>query len=304
MTFMTTNAERVEGLVYALAAGPGGVCFAASETGLYRSADGGVTWQSAYQSLLVDRPPLAFSVALSPDGQSVFAGAPGGVLRSADGGATWRIAGLGSPPPAIAALVVSPNYVEDGTLFAGALEDGTYCSTDRGVYWAGWNFGLLDLNVICLAVSPHFAQDETLYAGTETGVFRSTNGGRAWRETEFPLEPVLCLRELRFAPGPPAVCAADGALLAGTESGLYRSEDQGASWTQVAGVHGTVNTLVPMASGGLIACENTLLVSPDAGRTWAVWRDGLHFEGGIAALCALDDALLVAPASGGVLRLA
>lgn len=281
----------VEGLVYALAAGPGGLCFAASETGLYRSRDGGLTWQFAYESLHVDMPPLTLSVALSPDGRSVFAGAPGGVLRSGDGGATWHIAGLGSPPPVIAALVVSPNFTEDGTLFAGALEDGTYCSTDRGVYWAGWNFGLLDLNVICLAISPHFAQDETLYAGTETGVFRSTNGGRAWRETDFPLEPVLCLAVLN-----------GGALLAGTESGLYHSDDQGASWTLSETAHGTVNAIVPQGAGWLIACDNTLRVSHDAGRTWAAWREGLHFEGGIAAVCALDDALLIAPAGGGVLR--
>jgi hypothetical protein len=75
------------------------------------------------------------------------------------------------------------------------MEDGVLRSWDRGISWAGWNFGLLDLNVYALAISPEFRADETLFVGVESGVFRSGNGGRAWRETAFPMEagPVLSL---------------------------------------------------------------------------------------------------------------
>ena len=118
----------------------------------------------------------------------MFAGVPGGILRPVDGGECWFIATLPSPPPFVAALAISPNYAHDGTLFAATLEDGVFRSADRGGYWAAWNFGLLDLNVFALAVSPDYASDETLYVGTESGIFRSTNGGRAWRAVDFPAD--------------------------------------------------------------------------------------------------------------------
>jgi len=71
---------------------------------------------------------------------------------------------------------------------------------------------------------PQFADDETLFVGTESGIFRSTNGGRAWREISFPSEsaPVL---SLALSPD----YAHDGTLVAGTESdGLFGSYDKGA----------------------------------------------------------------------------
>jgi len=81
--------------------------------------------------------------------------------------------------PLISALATSPNFADDGTILAGSIEDGVFCSMDRGVQWAAWNFGLLDLHVLCMALSPHFGRDETVFVGTETGLFRSTNGGHA-----------------------------------------------------------------------------------------------------------------------------
>jgi photosystem II stability/assembly factor-like uncharacterized protein len=113
--------QMIEGMVYGLTAASEQVVFAASEGGLYRSDDGGQTWHYAYEQLEVDAPPMTLSVAVSPDfatDHSVFAGAPGGVLRSSDGGHIWHIAGLVAPPPSISALVVSPNFQEDGTVWA------------------------------------------------------------------------------------------------------------------------------------------------------------------------------------------
>ena len=71
-------------------------------------------------------------------------------------------------------------------------------STGGGLGWTAWNFGLLDLNVLCLAVSPDDAQDET--SPDRSGIFRSTNGGRAWREVAPAL--VSTLFSAAFAPRP------------------------------------------------------------------------------------------------------
>ena len=72
-------------IVYALAASPNfdedGICFAAQSSGLYRSEDGGSSWQYAYEALELAEPLVTTEVVLSPDfaqDQTVFAGAPGG----------------------------------------------------------------------------------------------------------------------------------------------------------------------------------------------------------------------------------
>ena len=131
------NDSKLEDPVYSLAASPNftyaerGICFAARPSGLYRSADGGLTWQDAYASLDLDAALTTASVVLSPNfekDQNLFAGVPGGVLRSVDGGHQWQIATLPSPPPFVLTLVISPTFERDGILLAGTMEDGVFRS--------------------------------------------------------------------------------------------------------------------------------------------------------------------------------
>ena len=271
------HAERDS--VYGLAATPdfleGGRCYAARASGLYVSADGGRSWRDAYRSLALKTPLTTAAVALAPQTggeQTVFAGVLGGILRSADSGERWTTATLPSPPPYVIAIAVSPDFEQDGLVFAATIEDGVFRSWDRGASWAAWNFGLLDLNVYALEISPHFGRDQMLYAGTESGIFCSTNGGRAWREVPFPMEaaPVL---SLAISP----VFSTDGVLFAGTESsGLFRSDDRGASWVAVRGWEGgaPVNQLLIAESGaggwGIVALTgSSVRHSTDGGTRWA-----------------------------------
>jgi photosystem II stability/assembly factor-like uncharacterized protein len=160
-------------------------------------------------------------------------------------------------------------------VLAGTLEDGLFRSEDRGGTWFPANFGLLDLHVLSLA---HVVDGErrVFLAGTETGVFRSTNGGRAWRETDFAMDygPVLCL-----AAGPAQT------VYAGTESaGLLVSTDAGKTWTPARiGLDGAVNQVVVGAGALLILHDDALLVSRDGG-AWEPWTEALG--GGVTAVAA------------------
>lgn len=281
--------ENVQDVVYALQCAQN-VCFAARASGLYRSIDGGRSWTFAYASLALPQPLPTTSVVLSPDfaaDHTVFAGVPGGVLYSLDGGDTWHTVVLGSPPPTVSALAISPDFGQDGVLLAGTMEDGVFRSGNRGYTWAAWNFGLLDLAIFTLAISPNFAADETLFAGVESGLFRSTNGGRAWREITLPVgyEPVL---SLALSPA----YAQDGTLFAGTESqGLLRSTDRGTTWTQVVTTDRPVNGLLlasnfPAMPYVLALQEHALLLSPDAGQTWGEYPTELS---GMSTVLALTD---------------
>ena len=278
MTFDPDPEMHDADVVYALAASPAfdrdGLCFSARASGLYRSEDGGATWQLAYDSLKLDGALATPAGAVSPafvSDRTVLAGVAGAILRSHDAGRTWYASMLPTPPPVVSCLAVSPDYARDGVIFAGTMEDGVFRSSDRGSLWVRWNFGLLDLHVLALAPSPHFARDETLFVGTESGIFRSTNGGRAWREAPFPTDwaPVL---SLAISPA----FAQDGLILAGTdEHGLYVSRDRSKTWARLgAGVlEGAVNAVLlaadfPGTPLALAVTTEGVYTSADGGESW------------------------------------
>jgi photosystem II stability/assembly factor-like uncharacterized protein len=304
-------------LVYALVCSPNfsadGLCFAARSTALYRSQDGGVNWHPGYLGLEPGTVLPTTAVALSPTfakDRNLFAGVTGVVMRSSDAGETWHYSQLAAPPPIIAALAISPNFVEDGVLLVGTMEDGLYRSEDRGTRWMACNFGLTDLSVLSIVLSPQFAVDDTAYVGTESGVFFSTNGGRAWKESGFPVDdaPVLCL-----ATSPDF--SNDGVLWAGTESnGVYLSEDRGKHWQRLApeqitdSVHAiAVSAQYPANADLLVMSSNTLQVSRDGGKTWGAWSEGIFVQEGLVCMAAPaslepGEPVLVATTQGEILR--
>lgn len=291
--------------VFSLAASPDfavdGICFAAGASGLYRSRDGGQSWES----LDIGARLAVTGLAVSPDygrDRSLFAAVQGGILRSSDGGDTWFAARFAAPPPLFSALRASPSFEYDGVLLAGTMEDGIFASSDRGANWQSWNFGLFDLNVLCIALSPSLAEDETVLAGAETGLYRSANGGRAWRITDFPTDkaPVLCLAFID-----------DGAakILAGTENhGLWVSCDEGKSWTRLAPetIPDAVNDIQIIHrsddSRRLFALvDDGLLASADDGQTWT--RLMQTRDAPTALLATAGGAIFVGILGKGIVRL-
>ena len=257
----------------------------ARASGIYRSCDVGTIWEDALASL-ERRERFAVTALAAADGL-IVAGANGAVLRSSDDGASWQITPLPAPPPNVVVLAVSPNFHDDGLIAAGTAEDGVFVSTDRGANWIPWNFGLIDLHVNALATSPQFARDRTIFAGTESGVFRSHNGGRAWREAAFPMEfsPVLSL-----------AVTANGRLFAGSEShGAFASDDGGANWRQIPCVSdAAVNAIHVADSRVWLLFDEALAVSGDEGETWV--SDPRLLPSGKLAM-----ALLPFPSSGAAL---
>ena len=78
-------------------------------------------------------------------------------------------------------------------------------------------------------MSPEFGQDHIAFAATASGLYRTRNGGKSWRELDLEFE------------GPGVQClaisqdfAVDRLVLAGTEArGLLISRDGGGQWEEV-----------------------------------------------------------------------
>lgn len=268
------------------------VCFSARASGLYYSINEGVSWQSAYGSLNLHVPLPTMAVAIPQNFEqdpSVFVGLNGGILCSFNGGRNWESIPLPPPPPTISSLNISPNFSQDGLIFAGTMEDGVLCSSDFGRHWVAWNFGLLDLNILCMTVSPNFADDKTLFVGTQSGVFQSNNGGRSWREVNLPIgfETVL---SLALSPD----FTRDGTIYAGTETqGLLCSMDGGERWKQLGEniFMGPVNSVLlspefPKQSDIMVLNGGELLISIDGGKSWRSWRNDLLEEKDVIAILA------------------
>jgi hypothetical protein len=104
----------------------------------------------------------------------------------------------------IHAIAISPDFVNDQTLFITADGVGIYKSIDAGKHW---NVVYGSLAFQTLLFSPNFATDRTIYAGEDGyGVYRSTDGGATWNQMNHGFaDPVYggSVLSLAFAPGKP-----------------------------------------------------------------------------------------------------
>jgi hypothetical protein len=95
-------------------------------------------------------------------------------------------------------LAVSPNFVSDGFVFSGEVNEyraseygpGLFKSSDGGQTWrsvsqsADESIVLGGEAVHAYTFSPNFAADQLVFASTSRGLYKSTNGGDTWHVIE------------------------------------------------------------------------------------------------------------------------
>ncbi len=199
--------------------------------GIFRSTDGGVTWE-IYDDL---EEVSAMSVSLSPsfefDSTAFIGTLHSGIYRTTDGGDTWSQVALGLPHHRFLSVEVSPAFESDSTVFAGA-HGMVYGSTDGGNNWEQLNGGkyLSDGRVEALAVSHAFGSDGTLFAGASIGgILRSTDEGASWKQ----VHRAAPIRNVRAVAPAPDFGADPTVFLAPSGGGVLKSTDGGRRWVQV-----------------------------------------------------------------------
>jgi photosystem II stability/assembly factor-like uncharacterized protein len=170
-----------------------------AERGVFRSKDGGATWERV---LFRDENTGAIDLAFDPQNSQIIYAAlwqtrrppwnvyapsngPGsGLYTSTDGGATWQhLTGNGLPSEGLGriGIAVAPSDPKRVYLIVDAKEGGLYRSDDAGHTWKrtdseqriwgrGWYFG-------GIAVDPRNA--DILYVAN-TSTYRSTDGGHSF----------------------------------------------------------------------------------------------------------------------------
>ncbi len=256
--------------------------------GVFRTVDGGSTWEAAGME---GRRMMA--VAASPvEPDLVWAGTePSEVWRSDDGGKSWeQTSGLETLPSSPEwAFPPRPDthhvrwiacHPLDPERLWVAVEAGALISTiDGGGTWRdrvpGGPFDTHELAV-------HPEAPDSLRVSAGDGYFESADGGRTWGSPSIGLE-VRYLRSVVIDPGNPeliVVSASSGprsAYVAGRSDGrLYRRVARG-SWERVrGGWPDPPSTIAPLlyadaTSGDLLAAdERGVHRSDDGGQSWTI----------------------------------
>jgi photosystem II stability/assembly factor-like uncharacterized protein len=267
-----TNAPVPDSGIGQLVATPQGVYVAnhgdaSGLAGLFRSTDGGLTWQALLGGT-PDRQVDVASLAVDPrlprtlylTGAVLSPASPEQKLWiSRNAGRTWTVIG---PPPGGVLRIDSAG----GALYALDAER-LQRSMDGGLTWATvLQAPESESSFARLAISTVHPSSLALTVGWTS--YRSANGGRSWRLVNTPRG----VRDLDVDPANP------NRLTAVTASEAFLSGDSGKTWRKAATGFWYVELLVRADERTLLAGGAGLYRSGDNGQTWqtvlAGWAPG------------------------------
>ena len=263
---------------------PDTVYVGTSDEGIFKSADGGGSWE--------ELPGIGHhritAVTVSPADGAVYAGTePSALFVSRDGGATWReLEGMRNLPSAptwsfpprpwtshVRAIALS--YEDPNPVVAGIELGGVMRSADGGETWEDQRPGAY---ADCHNLSAHPAAPEALYEAAGGGFAESGDFGESWEAVDAGMDrwyvwglavdledPTLVYTSA--APGPGR---AHGGRF--SDAAIYRRKAGGRWEAVLEGLAAFPYALCadPEVPGALYAGfgDGKILHSPDAGGSW------------------------------------
>ncbi len=280
---------------------PGTLYVGTTDEGLFKSVDGGGSWEK----LSGTEHPRVTAVAVSPTDGAVYAGTePSALFVSRDGGGTWReleeMRKLPSQPTwsfpprpwtshvrAIALSYIDPDLVVVGIELGGILR-----STDGGETWQDQRPGA---QPDCHSLFGHHEAPDLLYEAGGGGFARSTDFGDSWEGADdgMGLHYVWGLAADKEDPSLVYASAAPGPYQAhgrgSSDATIYRRVGNEPWQAALAGLDAFPYALCtdPEAQGTLYAGlgDGTILRGVDAGESW---EEVARVAPGLQALAAVS----------------
>lgn len=231
-----------------------------------------------------------------------FGSAGGGVFKTTNGGLTWNDVWPSSSVGAIGALAIAPS--DPKVVWVGTGEstprndasygDGVWVTRDGGAHWA--NAGLRDTYAIArIAVDPRDpnvvlvgALGDPFRDSRARGVYRSTDGGRTWKQTLYA-GPASGVSDLALDRAHPNVVYAGiyefrrrpwTFTSGGSQDGIFKSVDGGVTWHRLAG-HGLPPGIMGRIGLAVAPSDSNrvyALIQSTAGLLWRSDDAGAHWR--------------------------
>ena len=193
--------------------------------GIYKSTDGGNTWQALFAGF--QRYPQTtgsfFQLAVDPRNSDTMLAGGQASYRTFDGGKTWEPIGVGSFGwfgNWVAAMAMDPNNPD--IVYVGTAT-GLLKSTDLGTSWTA--IASLTGQVDQIILDPN--TPDTIYVATRSGIFKSTDGAASWTSIFSEADPVTAITALAIDP------ANSNTLYRGTARGMFKTSSAGVSWSEI-----------------------------------------------------------------------
>jgi uncharacterized repeat protein (TIGR01451 family) len=240
--------------------GNSSIIYAATDTGLFKSIDGGANW-----SVLPGSPPFIYSeLAIDPVNPAIiYVATNGGVFKSTDGGNSFTLSntGIGTHVQTIAVNPVTP------TILYATVEGSPYFkSVDGG---ANWTLNLISgaSRVDSINIDPN--TPTTLFADTNDGIFRSTDSGANWTELNTGIPDFLSVNSITIDP-------AHNVIYAATSFGVRKSANGGNTWTDIGNLSFGVSSVAfdPTSTSLYAATAISIQKSVDGGNSWSESNTG------------------------------